>query len=51
MEDTIIMADIIIMEDTTIMIITIIITVVDGAGVEAAHGAADFSQEVLREVC
>lgn len=46
---TTIMADITTMEDTITMI-TIIITEVDGAGVEA-HGAVAFSQEVLPEVC
>ncbi|GAO57661.1 hypothetical protein BAN44_0606 [Bacillus anthracis] len=49
MEGTIITADITTMVDTIIMI-TIIITEVDGAGV-AAHGAVDFSLEVLLEVC
>ena len=34
----------------TIIIIIITITEVDGAGV-AAHGAVDFSLEVLLEVC
>ena len=42
--------DITTMEGTIIMITTIIITEVDGAGVEA-HGAVDFSLEVLLEVC
>jgi hypothetical protein len=49
MEVIIIMADITIMEGTITMIITTI-TEVDGAGV-AAHGAVDFSQEVLLEAC
>ena len=49
MEGTIIMADITIMEGTITMIITTI-TEVDGAGV-VAHGAVDFSQEVLLEAC
>lgn len=42
-------ADITTMEGTIIIII-ITITEVDGAGV-AAHGAVDFSLEVLLEVC
>jgi hypothetical protein len=49
MEGTTITADITIMEGTITMIITTI-TEADGAG-GAAHGAADFSQEVLLEAC